>query len=308
LQKKFSGVIQNRIKNYKKKYYFDNINDLLALISDNKQNYFKTIKPTIYFNKFWDNYFGSTTCDEEGKYAYYIKNNKHKIEEANNKNIILITSKIYVSDKIFSYSKNRSLYSSEGRFKQTLKTILTIKENIPDYFIVLFDNSNFTEEEVFLLNKSVDCFINITNDSILNYYTNDCEYKYLADLCQQINSYHYFFKFIDNTKIINFFKISGRYFLNDEFNYNIFKNDCNIFKKNVNVPDRDYYYTSFFKISNKFLQDYFFKLIDIFENKGKYFDLDLEVIYGKCLLEHMTLVDKLGVTQLISCWPEISNI
>jgi hypothetical protein len=308
LQKKFSGVIQNRIKNYKKKYYFDNINDLLPLIIDNKQNYFKTIKPTIYFNKFWDNYFGSATCYEECKYEYYIKINKHKIEEVNNKNVILITSKIYVSDKIFSYSKNRSLYTSEGRFEQTIKTILTIKEKIPDYFIVLFDNSNFTEEEGFLLNKSVDCFINITNDSILNYYTNDCEYKYLADLCQQINSYYYFFKLIDNTKIINFFKLSGRYYLNDEFNYNIFNNNCNIFKKNMNITDRDYYYTSFFKISNNFLQDYFFKLIYIFENKGKYFDLDLEVIYGKCLLDHMTVVDKLGVTQLISCSHEISNI
>jgi hypothetical protein len=158
------------------------------------------------------------------------------------------------------------------------------------------------------LNKSVDCFINVTNDSVLNYYTNECEYKYLSELSQQINSYNYFLKFIDNTKIINFFKISGRYFLNDQFNYDIFNNNCNIFKKNVNLTDRDYYYTSFFKISNNFLQDYFFKLIHIFENKEKYFDLDLEVIYGKCLLKDMTLVDKLGVTQLISCWPEINNI
>jgi hypothetical protein len=47
---------------------------------------------------------------------------------------------------------------------------------------------------------------------------------------------------------------------------------------------------------------------DIFKNKYEYFDLDLEVIYGKCFLENMTLVDNLGITQLISCWPEISNI
>ena len=82
----------------------------------------------------------------------------------------------------------------------------------------------------------------------------------------------------------------------------------NIFKKNLNLADREYYYTSFFKISKTFFSEYFLRVNDIFKNKYEYFDLDLEVIYGKCFLENMTLVDNLGITQLISCWPEISNI
>jgi len=304
LKKKFISVIDNRIKNYEKKFYFDNLNEFLDLVIKNKQNYFKTIKPVLYFNKFWDNYFTPPPYN----YEYYIKNNKNKIKDTYDKNIILITSKIYVSDKIFSYSKNRSLYTSDERFKQTLKTIKSIKQNIPNYFIVLFDNSKFTEKETTLLNEQVDCFINITNNELLNYYTDVCEYKYLSDLFQQINSYYYFFKFIDNTKIKNFFKISGRYYLNNNFSYDIFENNYNIFKKNISLIDRDYYYTSFFKISKTFLSDYFFKLIDIFENKGEYFDMDLEVIYGKCFLENMTLVSNLGITQLIACLPEVSNI
>jgi hypothetical protein len=39
-----------------------------------------------------------------------------------------------------------------------------------------------------------------------------------------------------------------------------------------------------------------------------YFDLDLEVIYGKCFLEDITLVNNLGITQLIAVLSEISNI
>ena len=305
LKKKYVGVIDDRIKNYDKKTYFKNINEFFSLVMNSKQNYLKTIQPTLYFNEFWNNYF---IVNDSNNYESYIKSNQNKIEEASNKNIILITSKIYVSATKFSYSNSRSLYSSEERFTQTLKTISTIKQNIPDYFIILFDNSNFTEEEILLLNKNVDCFINITNNDKLNYYTNDCEYKYLADLFQQINSFYYFLKFIDQTKMKHFFKISGRYFLNNDFDYNIFDNNYNIFKKNENVTDRDYYYTSFFKISNTFFLEYFKKLIDIFDNKGEYFDLDLEVIYGKCFLKNMTLVDKLGITQFIASLPEISDI
>jgi hypothetical protein len=305
LKKKFHSVIANRIKNYDKKYYFENLKDFLFLIMNNKQNYLRTIKPILYFNEFWNNYFITKRCNN---YKFYIKTNKTKIEEAKNKNIILITSKIYVSDSKFSYSKNRSLYNSEERFKQTLNTISSIKQKIPDYFIVLFDNSNFTKEEILLLNESVDCFINITNNMTLNYYTNNCEYKYLADLYQQINSFYYFFKFIDYTEIKHFFKISGRYFLNKEFDFTIYNNNLNIFKKNIHVTDRDYYFTSFFKISKTFFLEYFKKLISIFENKGDYFNLDLEVIYGKCFFKNMTLVDKMGITQLIASLPEVSDI
>ena len=305
LKKMFPSVIDNRIKHYKNKFYFNNISECLLLIDGNKQNYFKTIKPIIYYNKFWDEYFTPKSYD----YKFYIENNKSKIDEVSGKNIVLITSKIYVSNNKFSYSKKRSVYSSKQRFDQTLKTISSLKENIPDCFIVLFDNSIFTEEEITILNDSVNCFINVTNNKILNYYTDICEYKYLSDLYQQVNSYYYFLKYIDDTKINNFFKISGRYYLNNDFDYNsIYNNDLNIFKKNTNVTDRDYYYTCFFKISNSFFSDYFLKLIEIFENKGQYFDLDLEVIYGKCFLKQMSLVDNLGITQLIAVLSEITDI
>jgi len=306
LKKPFASVIDKRIENYDKKHYFSNLDEVLDLITNNKQNYLKTIKPTLYFNKFWDNYFTSPSHN----YDMYIKNNKNKIEQTIDKNIVLITSKIYVSNKKLSYSKKRSLYTVEERFKQTLRTITSIKQKIPDSFIVLFDNSNFTEKELEILNENADCFINIPNNKLLNYYTDKCEYKYLAELHQQLNSYYYFLKFIDYTKIKNFFKISGRYYLNDKFDYNIYNNNlnCNIFKKNNNIKNRDYYYTSFFKISSSFFPEYFLKLINIFENKSEYFDLDLEVIYGKIFSENMTLIDNLGLTQVLSCWSEISNI
>jgi len=305
LKKPFNSVIKNRLKKYKKVHYFKTFYELLKLIDKEKQNYFRTIQPIIYFNKFWDNFFLNVN---KNNYNYYIENKKYNLKDTINKNIILITSKIYVSDINFSYSEKRSVYDSTTRYKQTLNTISSIKKFIPDYFIVLIDNSEFTNEEVKNLSSAVDCFINITDNEKLNYYTNICKYKYLADLYHQINSYYYLLKYIDFSRIKQFFKISGRYYINETFNYRDYDNTLNIFKKNNNILDRDYYYTSFFKISKTFLPKYFSELIHIFENRGDYFDLDLEVIYGKTFLKDMTLIENLGITQIISCWNEISNI
>ena len=58
LDKKFDSVIKDRLlNNYDKYYLFDTLKNLMQLIKDKKQNYLYTIKPNIYFNDFWDNYF-----------------------------------------------------------------------------------------------------------------------------------------------------------------------------------------------------------------------------------------------------------
>jgi hypothetical protein len=69
--KKFNNVIKNRLNNYNKKYFYDNITDFFDLVYKVKQNYFYTIEPIIYFNSFWDNYFNdnieNSLIIEEGK-------------------------------------------------------------------------------------------------------------------------------------------------------------------------------------------------------------------------------------------------
>lgn len=59
-KKPFPSVIENRMKTYKKKYEFENINIILNnknLITNRKQNYFYTVDNRIYSNSFWDSYF-----------------------------------------------------------------------------------------------------------------------------------------------------------------------------------------------------------------------------------------------------------
>lgn len=55
--KNFPSVIEERLSNYSNAYKYQNINDMFNDIPSKSQNYLYTIEPTLYFNKYWDNYF-----------------------------------------------------------------------------------------------------------------------------------------------------------------------------------------------------------------------------------------------------------
>ena len=57
LKKNFTSVIENRLKSYDKVFYFSTLNKLEELINSKTQNFFHTIKPYIYYNKFWNDLF-----------------------------------------------------------------------------------------------------------------------------------------------------------------------------------------------------------------------------------------------------------
>jgi hypothetical protein len=90
------------------------------------------------------------------------------------------------------------------------------------------------------------------------------------------------------------------------FNYNDYNNKFNIFKKNIKVIDRYYYYTSLYKISNINYKLYKNIINDIYDNELCY--SDLEVILPEKLKYNFKTVDNLGITQFISVWKEISDI
>jgi hypothetical protein len=234
----------------------------------------------------------------------------YKMIDLNNKNVVLITSKIYVSDKKFSYINIRSIYTVQERFEQTLETIFSIKKNIPESYIILIDNSEFNDKYYEILNKSVDKFINITNNDLLNFFTNEYEYKAFADISQQLLCYDIFLKYVDPKSIKYFFKISGRYLINDTFNFNTFDNENIIFKKNQDVVDRDYYYTCFYKLNSNFISEYFNNLKILIKNKHLYENdvSDLEVILPKLMIDKINLIDNLGILERIAVFKGLKNI
>lgn len=255
-------------------------------------------------------------CNKNEAIEHFIKygfseNRIYKLINLNNKNVVFITSKIYVSNTKFSYVDNRSVYTPDERYTQTIETIISIRNNIPNSYIVLFDNSVFTNNNYFnFLNNNVDKFINVTDDKFLNFYTDKYEYKAFADISQQLVFYNSFFKLVDIKTIKNFFKISGRYLINYSFNFNDYDNNNIIFKKNNNVTDRDYYYTCFYKLTPNIIHEYFDKLQMLIDNKHLYENnvSDLEVILPKMLIDKITLLQNLGITQRIAVFNTIENI
>ena len=305
LKKPFHSVIENRLQNYSKAYSYQTLIELETLINNVKQDYFYTIKPILYFNKFWDDYFINKNSQIKNNFK-----NDGKDKNIYKKNIILVTSKIYVTNNAFSYINTRSIYTKQERFLQTTETINSIRKYIPDSYIYLVDNSDFNNYEYEILNSLVDHFINITNDPELNYFTNECKYKAFADIYHQYYFLNSFLKNPSNKSILNFFKLTGRYLINETFNYENYNNNDTIFKQNNAVTNKKYYYTCFFKLSKHILSEYHEKIKKLVDNKYLYFNdsSDCEVILPNTIIDKIKLVDHLGITQRIAVWNTIENI
>jgi hypothetical protein len=138
-------------------------------------------------------------------------------------NIILITSIIDTPNIPLSYCNIRSVFSKKERYEQTKKTIESVKK-IPNSKIFLVECSDLNNEEKEYFENNVDIFINLfelNNENLI--YNIHSKSKSLGEGTMTIYALNYLFE--NNINFKNFFKISGRYYLNDKFNYNIFDNE-----------------------------------------------------------------------------------
>ena len=127
------------------------------------------------------------------------------------KTCFIITSVIYPKQKELSYSSTRSVYNPEERATQTLKTIESIKEKVPGAKIVLVE-SGLQENLPLDLAKQVDQYLYVGNNFFVRLAC-DSRFKSLGEAIMLIAAAHKI-KYAATT----FFKISGRYFLDENFN------------------------------------------------------------------------------------------
>ena len=110
--------------------------------------------------------------------------------------------------------------------------------------------------------------------------------------------------------IKNIFKITGRYLINDNFRYKTYENDDIIFKRNKDVEDRLYYFTCFYKVSEKqysLYRDVIFQLYEDIQQSAYEYE-EWEVLLPNLLYGEFKCVDELGITQNIAVWNDKSNI
>lgn len=212
-------------------------------------------------------------------------------------NLVLITSVICIENKPLSYTNIRSIYSHKERFEQTIKTIQTIREKIPNSKIFIVECSNLNEDMTKYLVQNSNYFLNLYEDEKVRSNTTGLS-KSLGEGTMTICAIKYIKH--NNIEYDNLFKITGRYWLSDKFNYNYFNND-NIVINYIN-GDINNTCTSLYKLHKTNIDDFM-----IFLNRNihlMYQCIGYEVLFAIFLKEtkpnNIINLNKIGVNGYIS--------
>lgn len=212
------------------------------------------------------------------------------------KNLVLITSVIHTSSKPLSYSAIRSVYTPQERFIQTKETIRTVREKIPESKILLVECSYLTAEEEAYFRSHCDYFVNVIDKPGMLEYTTGVS-KSLGEGSMFIKAIEY----IEQQGLVfdNFFKITGRYFLNEHFKYEKFDNDKICFRYTVGGQSANtcVFKFPFDKVSP--FKQFFISVMDEMKQCAQFEVLVLRFILAQpqnTLLE----IDRLGITSFVS--------
>jgi hypothetical protein len=207
-------------------------------------------------------------------------------------NLVLITSVINTPNKPLSYSKIRSIFTRNERFNDTKKTIKTIKDKIPNLKIMLVECSDLTIDELSYFNEQCDYILNLYEYKELHNNIFGLS-KSLGEGTMTIKALEYIEE--NQLQFDNLFKISGRYWLSDIFDYNNFNNKLYVFKKIRNNIEN--IFTALYKIPfNKhiFLKKFLIENLNKMKQK-----IGFEILFGKLLKDiefnNIFFVDTIGL-------------
>jgi len=149
--------------------------------------------------------------------------------------LVIISSAINTCSAPLSYYPIRSIFDKQQRYEQTLQTIDSLNR-IPNkkiYFTECTDIPEFEED----VKRRVDFYKNVYkgNEAVI-----DGLYKNVGEAISLLA--------VETDEYENVFKISGRYYLNDEFDYSLWDNDDTILEVD---PENGWIRTVFYKINQK---------------------------------------------------------
>jgi hypothetical protein len=217
-------------------------------------------------------------------------------------NLVLITSIINTPNIPLSYTNVRSVFSHEERFIQTKKTIETIKKNIPNVKIIMVECSSLTTEQNTYLLSNVDYFINLIDnqEEQKNIYSMS---KALGEGTMTMCAINYIIS--NNIQFDNLFKITGRYWLSDNFNYHNFDNDKIVVTNICGVSTN----TSLYKLNKKYVDIFYQFLFSNIDNMCKC--IGYETLFSSFLktvdASSIVVLNKIGVNGFISVSNDFVN-
>jgi thymidylate synthase len=207
-------------------------------------------------------------------------------------NLILITSVINTPNTSLSYSKVRSVFTRKERFEQTKKTIQSIKKHLPNSKIIIVECSHLIEEETSYLKNNCDYILNLWNKKELHGAIFG-KSKSLGEGTMTIEALKYIEKL--NLEYQYLYKISGRYWLNENFKIENIQN--NVFKR-INKSENNIF-TALYKINKKTVEKLVFFLINNIENMKKC--IGYEVLMSQFVINiDKKLVDIIGLSGFVT--------
>lgn len=112
------------------------------------------------------------------------------------------------------------IFDIEERFNQTIETLKSIKQHIPDSKIVLLESSPMTlsQEKQLLFSSYTDLYVDYSNDDLIQTFHKTLNLSFL----KSISETYIVGSFLETQNIFTdqdrIFKLSGRYVLSDKFN------------------------------------------------------------------------------------------
>lgn len=207
-------------------------------------------------------------------------------------NIVLITSVINTPNSPLSYSKTRSVFSRQDRFEQTKKTIESIKEKLPSDKIIIVECSDLNNEEQDYLNDKCHYILNLWNKTELHGSIFGIS-KSLGEGTMTIEALKYIEEL--NLEYNYLYKISGRYWLNENFKMNNVEN--NVFKK-INNNENNVF-TALYKIKKEIVHKLLEFLISNIEAMKKCIGYEVLIShFVKKIDKH--LVDIIGLSGFVT--------
>ena len=205
-------------------------------------------------------------------------------------NCIIVTSVVQTTDKPVYHSALRSIYSHQERFQQTLETIESIRKYMPDIHIFLIECSPPSDWMDQLATK-VDQFINLEfNDTVNNH-----PEKGLGEKILILHA-------LDNLKETyqHIYKITGRYVLQDTFDFSKWKNeDSMTFCNTLHYGIADLVHTFFYSIKLPLYRE----ILESYQAEG---GCCIEFFVAEKLKNKMVLIDHIGILARWSCYDKIS--
>jgi hypothetical protein len=208
--------------------------------------------------------------------------------------IFLITSVINTGVNPWSYCGTRSIFSTEDRYKQTVDTIESIRKIGSNTRIIMVECSSLSDEKEATLKSLVDIYINIYGEAEGIKACLETNKKGFGEAVQSLRAIEYISK--NNILFDRLFKISGRYFLNENFDDKKYSMECFTFKA---PSSENSHSTVIYSVPHSLVDKYEKSLRQVID----YYNTDAHEGYENLfprLLNPKIVLDTMGVTGLVA--------